>query len=446
MSFHSRPDLRPPSVSITAGSAPSSEGYVFLGPTGNSAAQAGPMIVDSSGQLVWFKPVPTGWWVSNFEVQEYRGRPVLTWWEGEVDTVSGYGRGRGTILDSSYRPIGQIRGAHGRRADLHELLLTPQGTALLTCFPDTVPADLSSIGGSSAGHALQSVIQEVDVRTGRLLFEWRSLDHIPVTESYYPVGGVYDYLHVNSIDVTPDGHLLVSARHTCALYKLHRRTGRVLWRLGGKRSDFAMRRGARFAWQHDARIHSGGRISLFDDGAGPRKTESQSRGLVLGVDHRRRAASVLHTYRHPKPLLAYAMGNTQLLADGSALVGWGNYPGWTEFAPDGSLACDMRMPWGHDTYRAYRLPWSGLPTTIPALAAAPGGAGSVLYASWNGATEVTAWQASAGPSPGQLASVGVTPRSGFETAIPLAVSDGYAAVTAVDAGGQALASSPVVEL
>jgi hypothetical protein len=446
VSFQSRPDLRPPAVTIATAGVNNGEGYLFLGPTGSRGAQAGPMIVDQAGQLVWFQPLPSGRWVSNFRVQQYEGAPVLSWWEGEVDIVLGYGRGHAVIVDSSYRSLAQVRAGNGRRADLHELLLTPEGTALLTCYPETVRADLSSIGGARDGRALQSIIQEIDVRTGRVLLEWRSLDHIPISESYGPVGDAYDYVHINSIDLTPDGHLLVSARHTCALYKLHRRTGRVMWRLGGKRSDFAMGPGTRFAWQHDARTFPGGTITLFDNGAGPRKSEPQSRAIVLGVDHKRRTVRLAQAYRHPQPVLSYAMGNLQLLPDGNAIVDWGNVPWVSELGADGSLIAEARLPWGHDTYRGFRLPWSGTPADLPALVASVNGDGTAtLYASWNGATEVAAWQVSAGASPSALSPVGITGRSGFETAIPLATAGGYAAVTALGGDGQPLGTSAAAQ-
>src|SRR5437764_3899005 len=113
----------------------------------------------------------------------------------------------------------------------------------------------------------------------------RGVEHVPVTECYRPLHEPYDYLHVNSIDVAPDGHLLISGRHTWALYKLDRRTGEVIWRLGGKRSDFALEPAARFAWQHDARQLDAGTISLFENGADGRvRTKTESRGLVLGIE------------------------------------------------------------------------------------------------------------------------------------------------------------------
>lgn len=442
--FQSRSDLRPPKVSLTGSGAASAEGYLFVGPTRKDGAQSGAMMVDSTGQLVWFRPVQNGRWVSNFGVQEYRSQPVLAWWEGKVDKASGYGRGGGVVLDSSYRQVARVHAGNGRQADLHELLITPQGTALITCYPEVVAADLSGVGGPRNGRVYQSVIQEIDVETGRVVFEWRSLEHVAVAESYYPVWGTYDYLHVNSIALTPDGHLLLSARHTCALYKIHRRTGRVLWRLGGRRSDFTMGPGTRFAWQHDARVHPESQISLFDDGAGVRRTEAESRGVVLDVDHARRHVSLVRAYRHSRPLLAYAMGNMQLLPDGDVLMGWGSVPVLSEFGSDGSLLSELRLAWGHASYRGFRFPWSGSPSDAPALAARTAPSGTSLYVSWNGATRVAAWQVSLGPTASQLDPGAVTPRAGFETPIPVPAAGGYASVLALDSGGQPLGRSAVI--
>jgi Arylsulfotransferase (ASST) len=448
-SFRSRPDLRPPPVRIRGRAAAlqtaAGEGYFFLAPTGHAGAQAGPLIVDSTGEPVWFAPVPPGLWSSNFRVQQYRGKPVLTWWEGTVLSI-GYGQGEGVIVDSSYREIARVRAGNGRHADLHEFTLTPHGTALVTCYPATVDMDLSAVGGSRHGQVLESIIQEVEVRTGRVVFEWRSLEHIPIEESYMPPGGPYDYLHANSIDITPDGRLLISARHTCALYKLTRRTGRVIWRLGGKRSNFRMAPGTRFAWQHDARHLPDGNITVFDDGAGPVRSHSQSRGLVLQVDRARRRVRLARAYRHPHPLLAYAMGSMQTLPDGNVTVAWGNVPVLSEFAADGTWLADVEVPWGQQSYRGYHLPWIGTPHSAPTAAIRRSAGSTRLYASWNGATGVSAWELSLGPRPTQLNPALVASRHGFETTIPLPVTTGYAAITALDSSGRRLGRSRPVKI
>ena len=130
--------------------------------------------------------------------------------------LTGYGHGEAVIVDRAYREVARVRAAGGRSMDHHVLWLTPEGTALFTCYPETVEADLSGLGGPRRGQMFGPIFQEVDVATGRLLFEWRGVDHVPMGDSYaglYP-SGPYDYLHVNSIAPTLDGNLLVSARNT----------------------------------------------------------------------------------------------------------------------------------------------------------------------------------------------------------------------------------------
>src|SRR5207302_3207224 len=195
------------------------------------------------------------------------------------------------------------------------------------CYPGTVQTDLTSIGGPKQGMMLDSIFQEVDVRTGRLLLEWRWLDHIPVSDSYKPYKEPYEYLHINSIEVTPDGNLLVSARHTWALYKLDRKSGQVIWRLGGKHTDFALAPEAKFSWQHDARQPTGGAITLFDNGSdGPIETAKTSRGLLLDVDMTGRKVTLGQAFNHPPAVLASAMGSVQVLPNGNVYVGWGTQP------------------------------------------------------------------------------------------------------------------------
>jgi hypothetical protein len=403
------------------------------------------MILDPNGELVWFEPLPHGVWATNVTATSYRGEPALAWWHGKV-IAPGFGQGEALIKDRSYRHIARVRAGNGRQMDLHELVLTGAGTALFTCYPTPVQADLTAVGGPADGRVQESVIQEVELHSGRVLLEWRSLDHIPVSDSYKPLGDPYDYLHVNSIQVAPDGNLLVSARHTWALYKLERRTGQVIWTLGGKRSDFAMGRGTKFSWQHDARVLSPRRISVFDDGSdGPQRTESQSRGLVIEVDEAGRAVTLARQYQHPRRLSASAMGSFQNLPGGGALIGWGTSPNVSEFGADGRLVWNAELPQHLYTYRAYRAPWEGRPHERPDVRIVPdrSSQGSTLYVSWNGGTGVSHWMVRRGSSADRMSVVGVAPRLGFETAISLS-GGGYAAVSALDRSGRPLAHSRAV--
>jgi hypothetical protein len=446
--FRSRPDLKPPLVTVLTAEHRRAPGYVFIAPK-KHVAQAGPLILDNRGQVVWFRPLDTRG-VTDFRVQRYRGRNVLTWWRGRP--ADGLGTGGYTIADSAYRTIAVVRPGHGLVGDIHEFLITPRNTALLTIF-HRIRRDLSALGGARDADVFEGVVQEVDIATGRVLFEWHSIDHVAPVESYYRPPRPdrsssvppYDYFHVNSIDVDNDGNLLVSARNTHAVYKISRRSGRILWRLGGKRSDFAFGPGARFAWQHDARRRPDGTITLFDNEAAP-KTGPQSRAIVLRVDTRRRSAILVRrlVHRHPS-LLSADQGNVQLLPDGHYLVGWGAHPYVTEFDRRGRVLFDLRFDTGADSYRAYRFPWRGRPRDRPALAVAHGRGGTEkLFVSWNGATDVRRWQLLAGNARGSLVAVRTVAKTGFETEIAFRGGARYAAVEALAADGKGLARSQSV--
>jgi hypothetical protein len=454
--FHSRPDLHPPTVTTVTDAASDSlagsdPGFLFLGPgpvSLTASERYGPMLVDRRGGLVWFRPLAPGMQVTNFSTAEYRGEPVLVWWEGKV-FPSGYGRGEAVLVDHSYREIARVRAAGGRSMDMHALSLTPAGTALFTCHPQLVQTDLSSIGGPSYTNVFEAIIQEVDIATGRLLSEWRSLEHIPLDDSYERLSEPYDYLHPNSIQQLPDGNLLVSARHTWTLYKLDRHTGDVVWRLGGKRSDFQVDPSARFSWQHDAEQRTDRMLTVFDNGTnGPIQTERDSRGLVLELDESRRTVRLREAYVSPQRLLAGAMGSVQILPSGRVVVGWGTKSHTSEFAADGALLFDHALPAGMYSYRSLWLPWRASPQQRPSVAGRRErqSGGTFLYASWNGATGVAGWLVHGGSRHNELRPLGIAKRRGFETAIPLHPQLRFASVTALDRGGTPVRRSPVLEL
>lgn len=453
--FASRPDLQPPRLAVSrphphaaAGSQPR---YLAMAPKGypdDGPGQSGLMLVDRRGRLVWFLPSDGADQVPmDFTVQRYQGEPVLTWWRGSVD--HGHGAGAGVIYDRSYQKVAEVRAGNGLQADLHEFLLTERGTALVTAY-EKVRTSLSAIGGPSDGWVYAGAVQEIDIATGRVLLDWRSLDHVAVDETHQELEDTgtedkpFDYFHINAVDVAPDGDLLVSARNTWALYKIARSGGDVVWRLGGRKSDFTLGKGAAFHWQHHARLHTNRKLTLFDNGSSPPE-EPQSRALQLDVDTAAKHVSLARQYVHPAKLLADNQGSMQLLPGGRVFVCWGNEPYVSEFSRDGALLLDARFPTHDQTYRAFAVDWVGTPTDVPSVVVGPNsGRGVTVYVSWNGATEVTRWRVLAGDSAAALAPVVTVHRSGFETAVVVNAAGPYFAVAALDAGGKELARSTPV--
>jgi hypothetical protein len=446
-SFLSRPDLHPPAVAVTVRSEAVAPGDEFLAPY-SGPGQAGPMILDQNGRLVWFKALASHTSATNFRVQQYQGRPVLTWWQGEI-TDHGFGVGEDEIDDSTYSTVARVRAGNGYRADLHEFQLTGRGTALLTAY-NPVLCDISAVGGPAYGAVTDGIIQEIDVQTGLVMFEWTSLDHVGLAESYEraatsTTAWPFDFFHVNSIGLDHDGSLLVSARNTWTVYDIDGDSGQILWRLGGRQSSFRQAPGTRTAWQHDARRLPDGSIGIFDNRASP-SVLGQSRGVVLNVDPQHRSVTVKAQFPHVPPLLSESQGNMQSLENGDWFLGWGQLPYLSEFGPDGRLLFDAHLPTHEQSYRSFRFPWSGTPAHRPRFVLQDVQGARTIYASWNGATLVASWRVLAGHDPASLQAVAEAPSAGFESAVALpAGSVGPdVAVQALDAAGGVLGTSATV--
>ncbi len=437
--FRSRPDLRPASVAVTRDRTRASEGDIFVAPQ-NGPAQNGPMILDPHGRLIWFLPysVRTNMLITDFRVQRLHGQPVLTWWQGNTD--HGLGRGAGVILNRDYQLIATVRAGNGLAMDLHEFLVTPHGDAYVVAG---APVRLRGVRKP----VIDEVVQEIDIKTRLVLFEWHALDHIPLRDSYFTPkqpGYTYDPFHINSVAVARDGSLIISARNTSAVYQVNPDTGKVTWRLGGKHPSFRMGAGTQTWGQHDALVQPDGTVTAFDDGAGPPQVHPYSRGIREALDTRHRTARLLREYRHSPALSADFEGGLQVLGDGNVVIGWGQQPYFSEDDAAGRQIFDAHFVEPTTTYRAYRFRWSAQPLTDPALAATRERKGrATLYASWNGATDVAAWRVLAGSTAAAQRPIATIPKHGFETTLSVHSSGPYFAVQALGRGDRVLAISPV---
>jgi hypothetical protein len=444
--FRSNPDLEAPVVRITTPARNTAPGKILLAPFSPSGSPDpdGPLITDDRGDLVWFNPVRRGTAVTDLKVQELDGRPVLTWWQGRF--ALGWGYGEYVVLDQSYREVARIRPASGYQSDLHDMQITPQGTALTISY-DRVFADLRRVGGPRRGVVIDNVVQEIDLKTGLVLFEWHSHGRIAYRNALIRPRGrqTWSAFHVNSVDVDTDGNLLISARNSCAVYKLDRTTGDIMWTLGGRDSDFRLNKRTRFCFQHDARRVGRGVISIFDNSAGPPNMRRQSRAIKLAVNERRRTVRLVEQYQHPARILARNQGSARVQANGNMFVGWGQAPVFTEYSAAGRVLFNGRLTAGKGNYRAIRAAWTGRPATPPDVAAQRRGDRTAVWASWNGATDVARWEVLAGASADALQPAGSAPRDGFETALSAPGAPGFVAVRALDSAGNVLGTSRAIQ-
>lgn len=458
---HLSSNLSSPRPSLIQTAPQCSPGYVFLEPRGWAVRRPGPVVLDGNGELVWTEHKFGE--VMDFRPQLYKGETFLTFWRGTDDGT--HGRGSYYMLDSAYEVDKIIRPAGGLDGDLHEFSITDNGTALMTIY-EAVPADLSGVGGPVEGWVHDGILQEVDIETGKLVFEWRATSFYKAEHSLWGTGGkglskedAWDYFHINSIDKDPEGNYYVSSRYTFTVTCISP-GGEVLWQLGGVNSDFTDLSGgaaSNFSWNHHVRWHEGNVLTIFDNGAHGYKTGERtaeiSRGLLVQLDLTRMTVELITQFIRPQPVLSASQGSVQILDNGNVFVGWGYTPAYTEFTNNGTAICDVEFGaarWFQTgavkSYRGFKGDWVGRPKSKPDIA----GRRKQVYVSWNGATEVRHWRLQSAVAwdadENNFADQETIERTTFETMFNVAGIEGrYVRALALDASGEVLGISHVFD-
>jgi hypothetical protein len=373
----------PPPLTILSSQPGFGQGEdLFITPTGDTSTYAqGPEILNTQGQPIWFHAVPQGLDATDFRVQSYLGQPVLTWWQGTES--NGVGNGVDYIYNDHYQQIATVQAGNGLQADAHEFYITPWNTAYITAYQPAT-ANLSSIGGPSDQAVVNGVVQEIDITTGQVLWQWDSADHVPYSASEQPLPSSpstpWDWFHINAIHLNTNGDLLIDARNTWAAYDVNPLSGNVNWTLGGKDSSFTLQAapgqtldaaGDIFAWQHDPEPVGNDDYTFFDDEATLGAPElPYSRAVTIHLDQWTKVATLISSDNQPEGLSATSQGNAQTTDFGDLLVGWGSLPYISAFGPSGQLAFNAQFPSGVNTYRAYLEPWN------PPGSSGPGGPGN----------------------------------------------------------------------
>lgn len=448
--------LRIPRIWTTVHDEGTAPGFIFLTPRAKLGQRTGPTILDSQGRVVWFHQLGGTRTSINLQPQTYLGQPVITWGQrpplvNEGDLYTGNAHTvYNVIADAHYRVIARVR-AHGRgiNTDLHEFVITKRNTALLLGFR-TVARNLRRYGGPEHGAILDNVVQEIDIKTGKVLLDWSAARRLSPSASMIkpPETGGWDAYHINAVSEDIDGNLLVTGRHTSTVYKLDRTTGHVLWKLGGKDSDYKLSPNATFVYPHDAFRASDGTLTIFDNRATflDKSHGAASRALRIRLDAKKRTATLAGAYQHPSGnVLVTSQGNARVVDGGNVFVGWGSSPWFSEHAPDGRIlfAGHLQSAW-NQSYRAFKGPWKADPLTKPAAVASTRNGSLTVYASWNGATEVAQWRVLAGADESSLAELGTAPWQDFETKLSFPGSPAAFQVEALDASGAVIGRSPVL--
>jgi len=422
------------------------EGDIFVAPFYWTKAEVGSylLILNDQGQLVYYQSVANA-----LDAWDFKKQPngLLSYYDQKNSTFY--------LMNSHYQVVNTYQAGDGYSADLHDLQILPNGNALLMVY-DAETVDMSKIvsGGKPNATVTGLVIQELDP-SKNVIFEWRSWDHFSFFDSTSSLTDQnIDLIHGNSLALSNDGNLLLSSRNLNEVTKINLQTGDIIWRLGGKANMFVFVSSQTFAYQHDVRQLSNGDITVFNN-QGTQQNPAPSDGIEYKIDEINKTVTQVWGFTHTPPVFTTFMGNVQRLADGNTVLGWGapsqangySFISMTEVDPDNQTIFELVFDQPYDSYRAFRFPWQGFPSTPPTLAYQLDGTTLTLGYSWNGATEVASYQVFGGTSPQSLNLLEENPKTDFETQSQfynLPQGECYFQVAAMDKNDNEMARSQII--
>lgn len=463
--FFSRPDLVVPRLKVDIyDKERTTPGYLFVAP--HHIDKAGGLIFDNEGRLIWTtQNTISGGVLHSFRVCEYKGEDHICFFRGAGGT------GDANIYNKHLISAATVKAQNGRAGvDMHEANLVEGGRSMIIILALRRRYDLGPFGVlDTDGWVIDAMFQKIDVETGELLFEWSTVDNIPFNETFIGLGrggngrnagGAWDWTHMNAVDINEDGDYLVSARHTYTLYKVSGKDGHIMWRLGGKTSDFEMGPGVAFGLQHHARWQFSNEtmdiVTVFDNSFDASiHVNPRSSGKIIKIEHDTNPprATLMGIYYGANGTSSSAtQGSVQLMPGHvneevpNALVGWGAVPIVTEHLPTGEIIYQARLNVsGANLYRAYRYNFTSEPLDHPALhtrSVGPGPDATMFYMSWNGATEVRQWRLYGRQNcSSEWTELDTVPWDNFETVANVTGYWAYGLVEALDGEGKPLRRS-----
>ncbi|MGB5895446.1 MAG: aryl-sulfate sulfotransferase, partial [Ignavibacteriaceae bacterium] len=333
-----------PSLTITVNNNPSPE-HLFLGLTQSGIGHL--MILDNELIPLFYKKV-TGQ-IFDFKLQP-NGK--LTY---NIYSVYSYGMDSSGIRDKQYLT------PEGFALDIHDLQVIEDGSYYVF-GRDHITIDMSQYvaGGDTAAILVAHTIHHMDA-DDKELWRWHSFDHydiLDVDEFIDLTNHTIDWTHCNSMEIDPEGNLIISTRNFNEITKINRQTGEIIWRLGGERNQFQFINDNRgFRRQHNARMLSNGNIALFDNGHF--LIPQYSSYVEYEIDEQNFIATLIRRYSRNGSIYSQSRGGVQELSNGNILISWDDLPNpfVSEINPEDSTEYEVRYDNSAHQYRAYKFPW-----------------------------------------------------------------------------------------
>jgi hypothetical protein len=333
-----------PSLTVTVNNNPSPE-HLFLGPSKTGIGHL--MILDNELIPLFYKKVSGS--VFDFKLQP-NGK--LTY---NIYSVYSYGMDSSGITDKQYLT------PQGFALDVHDLQVIEDGSYYVF-GRDHITIDMSQYvaGGDTAAILVAHTIHHMDA-DDKELWRWHSFDHydlFDVDEFIDLTNHTIDWTHCNSIDIDPEGNLIISTRNFNEITKISRQTGEIIWRFGGEKNQFQFINDSRgFGRQHDARILSNGNLALFDNGH--LLIPQYSSYVEYYIDEQNFTAKLIRRYWRNGTIYSQSRGGVQELSNGNILISWDDLsnPFVSEINAENFTEYEVRYDSYAHQYRAYKFLW-----------------------------------------------------------------------------------------
>ncbi|KAJ5792572.1 uncharacterized protein N7503_008550 [Penicillium pulvis] len=420
--------------------------------------QTGPHIFDQDGVLVWAGSQES----DNRPSQDFQmidlatagvpgseGQKYMAWILG-YEPYNPVTNGSVMIYDNHYNEERNITFSSSE-IDAHEFNVIEHGTKALMILDSVEVQTLEDFGQPEVSTRMKGTgFVELDLlgpgnMTPQRIVDWRACGKVGLDESYVTNIAYLDsdFMHANSVEKSPYGDYLLSARHTSTIYLISGQDGHIIWRLGGKKNNFA--KDFDFFGQHDARFIAVNEtnyvISLMQNGAiGLNVQQNVSSAMYVNVDVVRMKATLLRQYMRPDGGSTERRGNMQTLPNTNVFAHWSAQSYISEFSADGRLLMEAKFASKRfDSYRCYKYPWVGRPSSPPTLLSESYGIdghelSTVFHVSWNGATDIAHWRFFAqANSTSNRTEIGTVQKDGFETSFIARGFMDWVSVEALDA-------------
>lgn len=310
----------------------SQKGYLLLAPYVRYNLKCGRLVImDAKGNIILEKE-------SNGAIIDFRQWNVnghIRYSYGVDDSAAYHvtlSAGHIVILDSALNEIKQVHllphndvtVTKHEDLDLHDfIMLSDDHYITMTAYGKHVNNIPVFLYPAPNNKVATTIIQEV--KNGSVIWQWDGSKfpefyvNSEVSNNFYDTTVAQDYMHINSMAIDPaDSNLIISLRQLNQVVKISRRTGDIIWRLGGRNSDFPITKDQAFLRQHNAILTDDTTLLIFDNGE--KQQRPFSRILEFRLDEKKKVITAFKMYRIVEPITE-SLGSVQKIGDDYLICG-----------------------------------------------------------------------------------------------------------------------------